>query len=189
MELNSDGKIQVEESVNDSIINGDSNSVADTTAIVSDSTLDDSCKNGTSDLDKTDASDNQTTPTAAVLSIDDPENGEIFQNHLICNNINNNHIPNKPDTEPASNDATNTSDNNTNDKRNDANGDVVNIDSDNKRLFNNANTDAANAVGFQKEKEKSSIFLFLSQLIAIVIFFFFFWFCSHARYSIVFCTI
>lgn len=145
VELNNEGKIKLEETINESIINGDANS----TANVSDSTLDDS-KNITQNSDKTDATDNEVEPTAAVLSIDDPENGEIFKNHLISNNINNNHIPNKTDNEiPASNDATNTNTiDNTNDKRIDANGDVVNNDSDNKRLFNNSNTDAANAVRF-----------------------------------------
>lgn len=89
VELNSDGKIQLEETINESIINGN----ADTTANVSDSTFDES-KNGTQNSDKLDASGVEST--AAVLSIDDPESGEIFKNHLICNNVNNNHIPSKP---------------------------------------------------------------------------------------------
>lgn len=169
MELNSDGKIQLEETINESIINGN----ADTTANVSDSTLDES-KNETQNSDKLNASGVE--PTAAVLSIDDPESGEIFKNHLICNNINNNHIPNKT-TAPAAvtelvnepiqialnkstvassknGDAT-INDNNTaattiaNVKANEANGDVVNNDNDTtKRLSNNSNTDAANSVGF-----------------------------------------
>lgn len=147
VELNSDGKIQLEETINGSIINGDAN----TTANVSDSTLDES-KDVTQASDKTDASDKETASTVAVLSINDPESGDILKNQLISNNINNNHIPSKTDTESA--DATNTititnaSENNSNVKTNDANGDVVNNDSDNKRLFNNSNTDAANAVGF-----------------------------------------
>lgn len=153
MELNSEGKIQLEETINESIINGDAN----TTANVSDSTLDDS-KDLTQNSDRTnDEIDKSTEPTAAVLSIDDLENGEIFKNHLISNNINNNHIPNKPENETASKaDATNSIDT-TNDKQKDANGDVVNNDSDTKRLFNNSNTDAANAVGFHHQV----VFLFL----------------------------
>ncbi|XP_031640372.1 uncharacterized protein LOC116352154 isoform X2 [Contarinia nasturtii] len=143
VELNSDGKIQLEETMNESIINGDAN----TSGNVSESTFDDS-KNMTQSSDKTDASDLEVGPTAAVLSIDDkdPENGDIYKNHLINNNINNNHIPNKTESELASknDDATNKTEN-INDKRTDANGDVVNNDSDNKRLFNNSNTDAANA--------------------------------------------
>lgn len=146
MELNSEGKIKLEETINESIINGDAN----TTANVSDSTVDDSI-NLTQNTDKTDASDknDQSEPTAAVLSIEDPEQGEIYKNHLICNNINNNHIPNKTENEmqASDSDAKNNIDN-ANDKRVDANGDVVNNDSNNKRLFNNSNTDAANAVGF-----------------------------------------
>lgn len=161
VELNSDGKIQLEETINESIINGDAN----TTANVSDSTFDDS-KNVTQTSDKTDGSDREVDGTsAAVLSIDDPESGEIYKNHLISNNINNNnHIASKTDTESvdakaaadANTTATATTNNNitadangnsTTDKANDANGDVVNNDSDNKRLFNNSNTDAANAVG------------------------------------------
>lgn len=170
MELNSDGKIQLEETINESIINCN----ADATANVSDSTLDES-KNGTQDSDKLDASG--VASTAAVLSIDDPESGEIFKNHLICNNINNNHIPNK--TAPATTtesdigepiqvalnkatvasskngDAMTNDENNTaaaaittNHKASGANGDVVNNDNDTtKRLSNNPNTDAANLVG------------------------------------------
>lgn len=167
MELNSDGKIQLEETINESAINGN----ADTTANVSDSTFDDS-KNGTQNSDKLDASGVE--PTAAVLSIDDPENGEIFKNHLICNNINNNHIPNKPAAgvvvttaptattesdinEPiqiALNKATVASskngdatidekstaiaaNNNTNAKANEANGDVVNKDNDTTKRLSN----------------------------------------------------
>lgn len=149
MELNNDGKIQLDETLNNSIINGDGN----TSGNVSESTFDDS-KNLTQSSDKTDASDREVGQTAAVLSIDDkdPDNGEIYKNHLI-NNINNNHIPNKTESELASKnvDATNKTDN-INDKRTDANGDVVNNDSDNKRLFNNSNTDAANAVGFIRKK-------------------------------------
>lgn len=146
VELNSEGKIKLEETINESIINGDAN----TTANVSDSTVDDSM-NMTQNADKTDTTDknDQSEQTAAVLSIDDPEHGEIYKNHLICNNINNNHIPNKTDNEaPASDSDAKTNIDNTNDKCIDANGDVVNNDSDNKRLFNNSNTDAANAVGF-----------------------------------------
>lgn len=173
VELNSDGKIQLEETINNSIINGDGSNAA---ANVSDSTLDDS-KSVTQNSDKLDASgvdasivDQQ--PTAAVLSIDDPEGGEIFKNHLICNNINNNHIPNKTadvnepvqiavtkttvassnngDTTNENSTATITSTNgNTTDKANEANGDVVNNDNDTtKRLSNHSNTDAANPVGF-----------------------------------------
>lgn len=144
MELNSEGKIHLEETINESIINdaGDVN----TTANISESTLDDS-KNMTQSSDKTDASDILIETTAAVVSIDDPENGEIYRNHLIINNINNNHIPIKTNCEPIGG-ANIAADNNINDERTDANGDVVNNDSDNKRLFNNSNTDAANAVGF-----------------------------------------
>lgn len=148
--MNSDGKIHLEETINESIINGDAN----TTANISDSTFDES-KNLTQATDKTNVCDKEVQQTAAVLSIDDPESGEMIKSHLISNNINNNHIPSKTDTESvdAKADAKNTSaaaaeDNNTNDKSSDANGDVVNNDSDNKRLFNNSNTDAANAVGF-----------------------------------------
>ncbi|XP_055317762.1 uncharacterized protein LOC129576560 isoform X2 [Sitodiplosis mosellana] len=146
VELNSDGKIQLEETINESIINGNAN----TTANVSDSTFDDS-KNVTQASDKTDASDKEGEPTAAVLSIDDPESGEIYKNHLISNNINNNHIPSKTDNQSADakidapNITADANGNSTNNKTNDANGDVVNNDSDNKRLFNNSNTDAANA--------------------------------------------
>lgn len=183
MELNSDGKIQLEETINESIINGDA---SNTTANVSDSTLDDS-KNITQNSDKLDTSGVESIvdqqPTAAVLSIDDPESGEIFKNHLICNNINNNHIPNNSApgvvvaaataTTPADNiepmqialtkstvassingdkntaTITNTVNGTANDKTNEANGDVVNNDNDTttKRLSNNSNTDAANAVG------------------------------------------
>lgn len=172
MELNSDGKIQLEETINESIINGDAN----TTANVSDSTLDDS-KDVTDKLE-TSGVESIVEPTAAVLSIDDPESGEIFKNHLICNNINNNHIPNKSavaaamatmdNNEPVqvalnkttTNASAATNDNiatititNTNStayaKANEANGDVVNNDSDTtKRLSNNSNTDAADLVGF-----------------------------------------
>lgn len=156
VELNSEGKIQLEETINESIINGDANTTAD----VSDSTLDDS-KDLTQNLDRTnDEIDKSTEPTAAVLSIDDLENGEIFKNHLISNNINNNHIPNKPENETASKaDATNSIDT-TNDKQKDANGDVVNNDSDTKRLFNNSNTDAPNAVGFHHQVVFFLFFLF-----------------------------
>lgn len=158
--MNSDGKIQLEETINESVINGDAN----TTANVSDSTFDES-KNVTQTSDKTDGSDIEVeSTTAAVLSIDDPESGEIYKNHIISNNINNNnHIPSKTDIESvdakaaadANHTTTTTTATTNNDitadangnSTNDANGDVVNNDIDNKRLFNNSNTDAANAVG------------------------------------------
>lgn len=148
VELNSEGKIQLEETANESIINGDANTTAD----VSDSTLDDT-KNITQNSEQTDdALDSSAEPTAAVLSIDDPENGEIFKNHLISNSINNNHIPNKPENESASEIDVSNNIGTTTEKHNDgANGDVVNIDSDTKRLFNKSNTDAANAVGFHHQ--------------------------------------
>lgn len=172
--LNSDGKIQMEETANESIINAADNS--NVLANISESTMEESqCSVNTSNpSNTTDAEDNSKSPesTAAVLSIDDHDNGEFYKNHLINNNINNNnnnnHIQNTVGKMDDGSNAvlkvntTDTSD--SNDKTNDANGDVLNndIDSDNKRLSNNTNSDAANSVGFcSKLTVKKNNFFFL----------------------------
>lgn len=169
MELNSDGKIHLEETINESIINEN----GDARANISDSTFNDSKETTQNDsieptqqtADQVDAVNGIDSPTAIVLSIDDRNNGEIDEDHIIANNINNNnnHIPNKkadsdgtstptPSSPPQTDEPTTAT--TVNKITTETNGDVVNIDndSDNKRLLNNTNTDAANPVGFSWQK-------------------------------------
>lgn len=173
MELNDEGKIHLEETLNESAINGDS----DATRNVSDSTFDETKDTSLEHNQHSDTSDaTAPTVTAAVLSIDDRENGEIFKNNLINNNINNNknnnnnnHMPSAlpfsvqcaddKSSQPAqadSDELTTTPPLSSNDDDtataktecdNDASGAVVNNDSDNKRLLNHINNDAVNSVG------------------------------------------
>lgn len=106
MELNDKGQIQMSETVTNSLITS-----ADTTAT--------SC----------DENDSITTPTAAVLSIDDKENnGDIYRDHLINNNVN--------DLSPTDSAGADQSFKSA-------------LDVDNKQNgLNNISNDATNAVGF-----------------------------------------
>lgn len=80
MEVNDEGKIQLEETLNESVANVTASTVSDSDAIDDSNALDESAI----------ATDAVRGPTAEVLSIDEHDASTEYQNHLITNQINNN---------------------------------------------------------------------------------------------------
>lgn len=163
MEVNDEGKIQLEETLNESTVNGTDSTISDSDAI-------NDSHNSETTFDESVPSDIVRGPTAEVLSVDEHDSGNIdgatdssnYQNHVITNQINN------INTKCNENDNGNESDANVSTIHTSA-GDSSSSPTittstatiatpvvENGVALNNSNNDAANAVGFAQFATKTT---------------------------------
>lgn len=146
VELNSDGKIRLEELVNDSVGNGVGNAGVTKS---NNSSIDDT--KSTVDTSKQQDSDETDTAKTADISDNDLNSAHLSNNQI---NSNNNHIESTVDRRDNGNlavvNANEAEINDLNTTCTDANGGMLNNDivNDNKHFSNHKNSDAAKSVGF-----------------------------------------